>query len=144
MTRPNKNTKQVGQLAVAKAISYFTELGWMVFLPITDRGDIDIIVSPDGKKLYRVQCKYTSKIHVEMWRKYRKKVFEVDLRQMKERKSNTSKLYYTKDSFDILFILTEDASIYIVDWAKLCEEYGKIPTTLRLGKKIEKFLLKFS
>lgn len=53
------NSNQKGNIALGKAISYFTEKGYIVSLPLNDSQCYDLIIEKDGK-LKTVQVKYTS------------------------------------------------------------------------------------
>lgn len=53
------NTNQKGNLALGKAISYFTENDYIVSLPLNDSQCYDLIIEKDGI-LKTVQVKYTS------------------------------------------------------------------------------------
>ena len=50
-------TKQKGDIALGKAISYFISQGYEVCLPIGDKRDYDLVVEKGGK-LMKVQVKY--------------------------------------------------------------------------------------
>ena len=54
------NTNQKGNIALGKAINYFTEQGYIVSLPLNDCQCYDIIIEKDGI-LQTVQIKYTSR-----------------------------------------------------------------------------------
>ena len=53
------NSKQKGNIALGKAISYFTEQGYIVSLPLNDSQCYDLIIEREGV-LQTVQVKYTS------------------------------------------------------------------------------------
>lgn len=53
------NSKKKGDIGLAKAISYYTGLGWTVSIPLTDSQDYDLIVDP-GNGPERVQVKTSS------------------------------------------------------------------------------------
>ena len=52
------NTKRKGSLAIGTAISYFTNKGITVLLPIADCDKYDLVID-EGGFLKRVQCKYS-------------------------------------------------------------------------------------
>lgn len=52
------NTKQQGDIGVAKAIYIYTALGYTISIPNTDNAKYDLIVEKD--RLYRVQVKTTT------------------------------------------------------------------------------------
>lgn len=51
------NTQDKGDLAVAKAIVKFTEMGWYVLLPTTESAPYDLVVDTN-EGLKKVQVKY--------------------------------------------------------------------------------------
>lgn len=50
------NTKKSGNIGVAKAILYYTELGYSISIPISESQRYDLIIDKNGT-LYRVECK---------------------------------------------------------------------------------------
>lgn len=60
-------TQRKGDIAVTKAISTFTEMGYDVSLPITESAAYDIVVDT-GDVLVRVQVRYSSGVEVELRR----------------------------------------------------------------------------
>lgn len=50
------NTKKQANIGVGKAISYFTEIGYAVSIPLTESQRYDLVVD-DGEHLYRVEVK---------------------------------------------------------------------------------------
>ncbi len=138
-------TKQQGNIALSRAIAYLSTTGHYIFLPVGDSGGtIDIVVSPDGVILYRVQCKYTEHLHSEMSQRYPgRMVYMVGLRQVKERihRIASKQPCYEKISFDWLFVSTPKGD-YLIDWPKLCEERGKVPSALILGKQLDQYIVK--
>lgn len=58
-------TQRKGDIATAKAISTFTEMGWDVSIPVTESAKYDLIVD-DGNGLHRVQVKYSSRKKVDV------------------------------------------------------------------------------
>jgi hypothetical protein len=136
------NTKQQGNIALARAIAYFSSQGHFIFLPVGDSGGaIDFVTSPNGIVLLRIQCKYTEHLHSAMSRRYPDRmVYEANLRQVRERIHRTSGNHpcYTKDAFDWLFISTPKAD-YLINWTELYEQRGKAPHTLILGKQLDRY-----
>jgi hypothetical protein len=139
------NTKQQGNLALARSIAHFSANEYSIFLPIGDSaGAIDIVVSPDGIHLLRVQCKYTEHLHSEMSKRHPERMmYEVNLRQVKERvdRLGIRQPVYEKDAFDLLFISTPQDD-YLINWTELCDERGKVPSGLILGKKTDQYKIK--
>ena len=52
------NFKQQGNIGMAYAIAYYTKLGYVVSIPLTDSQDYDLIIDT-GIKLLKVQVKTT-------------------------------------------------------------------------------------
>jgi hypothetical protein len=140
----NLSTKHKGNIALARALSYFGEKGYYLFLPVGDNGGaIDLAISEDGISLQRVQCKYTQKRHNSMMKRYPDSpVWEVGLRQtgrsVTENGKITAELRYDEASFDLLFVATPGGD-YLIEWKAFCQELGHIPTSLQLGKNAEKY-----
>jgi PD-(D/E)XK endonuclease len=53
------NTIQQGAVGVAKAVAYYGEQGYAVFVPISDIRRYDLLVD-DGSKILRIEVKTTS------------------------------------------------------------------------------------
>jgi len=95
-----RETQRKGDIAVSRAISSFTKLGFDVALPFTESASYDIIIDT-GFDLKRVQVKYTGN-------------GEVDLRRV----HSNSKGYVVKkskpNSYDWLYILTGSEKEYLI------------------------------
>ena len=134
-------SKTKGNIAIAQAIYYFANNGYKIFLPVCDDGGkIDMIVSQNGTTLYRIQCKYTERLHNSMHSKYpERKIYCIDLRQIEKHYNpkgiNRTIMKYTEESFDFLFITTPSDS-YLLDWKTICHNKSHPPTTLCFGKKL--------
>ena len=91
------NSKQKGDVALAKAISYFMESEYEVLLPIGDKRPYDLVVEDKEGNLIKIQSKYTS--HKTKYGKY-----VVPLRVMGGNRSsgNNIKKYDKKDSTKIV------------------------------------------
>jgi hypothetical protein len=143
------NSKGSSNIAVGRAIAYFTTHGYFVFTPIGDHsGAIDLIVSSDGIKLLRVQCKYTEQVHSSLQRRYAKIVYQVDLRNWIHN-NHSNKCFgrlYSPDSFDVLFIATPEKD-WLLDWPAVCAAPNPrrttqgAPSCLVLGNGIAAFRL---
>ena len=120
------NSKEKGDLALAKAISYFIESGHEVLLPIGDKRPYDLVIENEDGTLQKVQSKYTS--HKTKYGKY-----VVPLRVMGGNRSsgNNAKKYNKKD-FDILFAYTAEGTKYIIPFSQI-EATG----TINLGKEMD-------
>ena len=104
---PKMKSKEKGDIAVAKAISYYMQTGYEVLLPIGDKRPYDLVFEDTQGILIKVQCKYTS-------HKSEYGIYQVPLRVMGGNRSyNTAKSYDKKD-FDILFVYTSDRSMYAI------------------------------
>jgi len=136
--------KAKGNIAVAKAIYYFSLRNYYVFSPIgDDGGTVDLIVSLDGFTLHRVQCKYSQKLQTSMHKRYPDSpVYQVDLRQVMGQPTVEGKrvsiMKYTDTSFDLLFVTTPTGD-YLFNWQELCLTRGKPPTGILIGKKMLKY-----
>lgn len=123
------NTKQQGDIGVAKAIYLYTAMGYAVSIPNTDNTKYDLII--DNGKLFRVQVKTT---------KY-KTEFDIYQALLKTAGGNQSwnKTVSKLDSnnFDILFVLTEDGDAY-----EFPAEYVNGMSKINLGQKAEEYKIK--
>ena len=54
------STKRQGAIAVAEAVSYYTKLGYSVFVPVSDVSKFDLVIEKDGV-LLRVEVKSCSR-----------------------------------------------------------------------------------
>ena len=62
-----RSTQRKGDIATARAVATFTELGFDVALPLTESAAYDLVVD-DGDRLWRVQCKFTGGTQVDLRR----------------------------------------------------------------------------
>jgi hypothetical protein len=60
-------TQRKGDIATARAVATFTLMGCDVSIPLTESAFYDLIVD-DGRRLYRVQCKFVSTPEVDLRR----------------------------------------------------------------------------
>lgn len=98
-----KNSKKQGDIGLGVAIGYFTSLGYVVNIPLTDSQDYDLIVDC-GDRLDRVQVKTTS------YKKLNK--FKVSLSVKGGNRSNNTIKSFDKTTVDSVFILTSDGEKY--------------------------------
>lgn len=125
------NSKQKGDRALAKAISYFMEQGCEVLLPIGDKRPYDLVAEMSDGSLKKVQCKFTS-------HKNKNGFFAVPLRVMGgNRSSGSNSKKYAKEDFDILFALTSDGDIYVIPFAEV-----NATSELSLGKLCEQWMIR--
>lgn len=61
--------KRKGDIAVAKAIATFTELGCTLSIPLSEALPYDLVVDAGGK-LYKVQVKFSTSKNVDLRRQY--------------------------------------------------------------------------
>ena len=93
-------TQRKGDTAVAQAVATFTRIGYDVALPLTESAAYDLIVDT-GKKLERVQVRYSSS-------------GEVDLRRIHSN-SNGYVIKKTKENaYDWLYILNGANEEYVI------------------------------
>ena len=97
------NTNQKGNLALGKAISYFTENKYIVSLPLNDSQCYDLIVEQNGI-LQTVQVKYTGE---------QKENGNFICRLQTK---NQNKIYYSlNETFcDLLFCYCDNGDIYLI------------------------------
>ena len=120
------NSKQKGDVALAKAISYFMESEYEVLLPIGDKRPYDLVVEDKEGNLIKIQSKYTS--HKTKYGKY-----VVPLRVMGGNRSSGNNIKkYDKKDFDILFAYTVEGSMYIIPFNQI-----KATGTVNLGQEMD-------
>jgi hypothetical protein len=96
-------TQKKGDIAVARAIATFTQMGFDVSLPITESAAYDLIVDTlDGLK--RVQVRYTS-------------IDEVDLRRIHSNSNGYVIKKPKENAYDWLYILKQNGKEYLL---KIC------------------------
>lgn len=121
------NTKQQGDIGVAKAIYIYTTLGYTVSIPNTDNAKYDLVVDKNGK-LNRVQVKTTSF-------KTKYGIYQVMLRTSGGNQSWTGEVgRIYKKNVDLVFILSEDGAAY-----EFPSEILDGSSTVNLGKDKEQF-----
>lgn len=120
------NSKEKGDIAVGKAISYYLSQIKEVLLPIGDKQKYDLVVD-NGVELKRVQCKYTSY-------KTPHGIYSASIRQTGGNQSYHIAKKYNKEDFDTLFIVTEINDMYEIPFNEI-----KQTNCCNLGKKFEKY-----
>ena len=98
------NTKQQGDIGVAKAIFYYTASGYIVSIPNTDNSKYDLVVDKLGT-IYRVQVKTTTY-------KTEYGIYQAALKTMGGNRSGQKISNMSSDNIDLVFILTEEGSMY--------------------------------
>lgn len=105
MLKNQKNTNMKGNVGVGSAIQYFTSEGFVVSLPLSDSQPYDLIVDTE-KGLKRVQVKTSTRKEGISW--------EVGLRTVTTNTKKTNNKSLDKSAFDILFILVEDGTRWLI------------------------------
>lgn len=95
-----KNTKKQGDVGVAHCISYYSEQGFTVCIPLTDSQNFDLIVD-DGEKMRKIQVMTT--------KTKKKGVYSINLKSG------------VKKDCDTLFILLETGVEYEIPMSELPE-----------------------
>lgn len=99
------NTKQQGDIGVAKAIYIYTALGYTISIPNTDNAKYDLVVEKN-EKLNRVQVKTTTY-------KTQYGIYQAMLKTSGGNKSGTGKISKIDPlCVDLVFILTDDGTCY--------------------------------
>jgi hypothetical protein len=93
-------TQRKGDIAVARAIATFTEMGLDVLIPLTESAAYDLAVD-DEDGIQRVQCKYTS-------------TGFVDLRNIHSNSQGYVVKFLRVDSWDWLYVLHADGREFLV------------------------------
>ena len=101
-------TKQKGDVALGRAISYFLSNGYEVCLPIGDKRDYDLIVEKEGA-LARVQVKYGGLYQGRL-------KCRVALRVMGGNQSFHTIKKYKAGAFEYLFVHTAKGETYLIPW----------------------------
>lgn len=95
-----RTTQRKGDVATTQCIATFTKLGYDVMLPVTESAPYDVVIDT-GKKLERVQVKYSSNK-------------EVDLRSIHSNSKGYVVKKTKKNSYDWLYVLLEDGEEFLV------------------------------
>jgi hypothetical protein len=100
----NRVTQKKGDLALAKAIVYFTELGYEILLPMTESAEYDLVVDT-GEELKKIQVKYCSGT-------------SVDLRKIHSNSQGYVVNRYTAKSFDWLYVYSPSRGefLFTTEW----------------------------
>lgn len=126
-----KNSKKQGDSGLGKAISYFTELGYNVAIPLTDSADWDLIVEID-KVLKKVQVKTSIQIS-----EYNVEMFSLAVLGGNRSWKNTVKSPIDQD-WDLIFLYhLKTKRMALIPKEEIKNNYR----TINLGKKYEKFII---
>lgn len=93
-------TQRKGDIATARAVATFTEMGFDVALPLTESAAYDLVVD-DGDRLRRVQCKFTGGR-------------QVDLRRIHSNSNGYVVKRTAAGAYDWLYVLRSDGSEYLI------------------------------
>ena len=105
------NSKAKGDIAVGRAIQYYSSKNYTVLIPIGDKNSYDLVIDTE-QGLKKVQCKYSS-------RKIVSGAFEIPLRVMGGNQSYHTIKKYKKGDFDILFAITSDGNAFEIPYDKI-------------------------
>jgi len=121
------NSKEKGDIALSKAISYFVETGHEVLLPLGDRRPYDLVIECSDGILKKIQCKFTSC-------KSRHGNYIVPLRVMGGNRSRNDAVKYQKKDFDIIFVYTEAKDVYVIPFNEI-----KASSSFNVNKSLDKW-----
>lgn len=121
----NSNTKS--GVGLAAAIAYFTSKSWQVLLPVIPGGKYDLVVD-DGRRLLKIQCKYTTTTEPSG-------AYVVPLRTYGGWKHKHIKYSYKKGDFDLLFATCGNGDRYLIP-AKLILVLN---STICVGDKYKRY-----
>jgi hypothetical protein len=122
--RTQKNTKHQGDVGLSLAIAWFAVNNYLVFLPLTDSHDYDLVIEDGDGNLKKVQVRTT--YH------YRDGKYTVSLKVSGGNRSGTGKIkHFEQGLYDYLFVVVEDGSKYLIpskaihcrSTLTLCEKY---------------------
>jgi len=95
-----RTTQRKGDIATARAVATFTEMGFDVALPLTESAAYDLIVD-DGDRLIRVQCKFSAGR-------------QVDLRRIHSNSTGYVVKRTSSGAYDWLYVLSGVGSEYLI------------------------------
>lgn len=122
------NSKIQGNIGVGKAISYFTELGYIVSIPLTDAQKYDLVVDINNI-LHKVQVKTTTfKVG---------SVYQVLLKTNGGNRSRSTEYLFNNADSDLLFVWCEDGSMFNIPTKDITNT-----STLNLGEKVSNYRVK--
>lgn len=119
------NTKQLGNIGVGVAISYFLSKGYVVSIPLNDSQSYDIVVDT-GVSLSRVQIKYTST----------KQPSGFPVVYLHSTSGSSRKCYrrVNKENCDLLFVTTETGDKWCIPTTEIT-----VTSALTLNSQMEKY-----
>jgi PD-(D/E)XK endonuclease len=95
-----RTTQRKGDIATARAVTTFTEMGFDVSIPLTESAAYDLIVD-DGGEVRRVQCKFVGGRHV-------------DLRRIHSNSTGYVVKRVAVDAYDWLYVLQGSGAEYLI------------------------------
>ena len=101
------NSNLRGNIGLTYAIAYYSKLGYIVSLPITDSQDYDILIDTETV-IKKVQVKTVS------FKDKRTGNYAVCLKTNSGFKNNRTFKDFSENSSDILFVLTEEGICYSI------------------------------
>lgn len=109
-------SKDKGNIALGRAIQYFTSKGYTVLLPLNDAQDYDLAFD-DGEGIYTVQVKYTSQTlsSGNYW-------FKLYVCGHQDKDGNNYEKIPDYDKIDYYFITTEKMEDYFIPTEDICDK----------------------
>ncbi len=120
-------TKLKGNIALGRAIAYYTAKGCIVSLPLNDSQEYDLIVD-DGELLWKVDVKYTSI-------KTKDGTYKLGLRTTGGNQSFHTSKHFDSTKVDFIFVLCDDGTMYGIPSIELPK------SEVTLGVKYKNFKL---
>ncbi len=112
MTIRRKNPRLQGLIGLGAAIDWFTRHGYFVAIPLNDSQPWDLIVEDTAGTVSRVQVKTTTQ-------RVRNGRFLVMLETAGGNQSFSTRKPFDNRRSDVLFVLTDDAGIYVIPCAEI-------------------------
>ncbi len=102
-----KNSKLQGNVGMAYAIAFYSKLGWIVSIPMTDSQDYDLLVD-NGENILKIQVKTTTQVDKRTGN------FQVGLRTCGGNRKNYWAKTFNNNSSDFLFVVTSFKEFYSI------------------------------
>ena len=106
MLKNRKNTRVQGDIGLVEAVAWFVKNDYTVSIPISDSQRYDIVVEKSGT-LSRVEVKST-------YSKAKSGNYTVMVKTWGGNKSGQINKYFSSEDAEILFIVTNDGSKYLI------------------------------
>ena len=114
-----KTSSFYGDLAVSKAVGFFSSRGFEILFPSSSNGVYDFVIEKQGK-MYRVQSKYCACIRRGSY-----------YLRLKKRIPGSSGDRYDKDDFDLLWVVCGD-NLMLVPISEIINSEGQVKTGIKL------------